>query len=214
MKGGSTDVELRWNHLVSPGQRGFNMGGSTGLEFFRPPLSTTEPNVEARNIRALGNLIEGGVAAFAFVGCVDCVAAHNTVVDPDNWLFRILQETTSTGPYTFEPAARGLVRNNLFRFEDAELSTHVNIGGNTDPDSFEFRNNLWYAADVPGASEPSLPSPETGGIYGEDPLLQPGGTLATGSPAAGAGLAQPWLAGDRAGDCYGSPPSIGSDEVP
>ncbi|MHC4946797.1 MAG: right-handed parallel beta-helix repeat-containing protein [Planctomycetota bacterium] len=90
-KGGSSDIEIRGCHLRDAGQRGVNMGGSTGTQFFRPPLSPTEPNVEASDIRVLGNLIEGGVTAVAFVGCVDSVAAGNTIVDPDNWLFRILQ---------------------------------------------------------------------------------------------------------------------------
>ncbi|HUP23868.1 MAG TPA: right-handed parallel beta-helix repeat-containing protein [Thermoanaerobaculia bacterium] len=213
VKGGSSDIELRWNHLVSPGQRGFNMGGSTGFEFFRPPLSTTEPNAEARRILALGNLIEGGVAAFAFVGCVDCVAAHNTIVEPDNWLFRILQETLTSGSFEFEPSRNGLVRNNLFYFVRGDISTHLNIGPNTDPASFQFRNNLWFAADDPGQSQPSLPSVEIGGVYGQDPLLEPDGSIPGASPAAGAGHAQPWLGGDRAGSCYLSPPSIGAYEV-
>jgi len=35
-KGGSEDLEIRWNHMVDAGQRAVNMGGSTGFEFFRP----------------------------------------------------------------------------------------------------------------------------------------------------------------------------------
>lgn len=213
-KGGSADVELRWNHLVSPGERGFNLGGSTGTAFFRPPLSTTEPNAEARNLRAVGNLIEGGRAAIAFVGCVDCVAAHNTVIDPWRWPLRILQETTSGGGYLFEPARDGIVENNLFYFEDDVVAAHVNVGGGTDAPSFEFAHNLWYAWDAPGASVPSLPAPETGGVYGQDPGFLPGFRIPPASPAAGAGQGGPWLAGDRDGRCYAAPPAIGAHEAP
>lgn len=213
-KGGSSDVELRWNTLVSPGARGFNLGGSTGFAFFRPPLSTTVANAEARNLRAVGNLIVGGDTPFAFVGCVDCVAAHNTVVNPSTWLMRILQETTSGGGFTFEAAANGQVVNNLFYFEDGDISTHLNIGPNTAPATFDFAHNLWYAWDASGASAPTLPSAEVGGIYGQDPLLGAGWQIPGGSPAAGTGAAQVWLTGDRLGGCYAAPPSIGAHEAP
>jgi hypothetical protein len=212
-KGGSADLEIRWNHLISPGARGLNLGGSTGFAFFRPPLSTTAANAEARRLEAIGNLIVGGDAAVAFVGCVDCVAAHNTVVNPATWLMRILQETTSSGGFTFEPAANGQVVNNLFYFEDGDLSTHLNIGPNTSPATFDFAHNLWFAWDSPGASTPTLPAAESGGLYGQDPLLAVDGQIPGGSPAAGAGAAQAWLAGDRLGGCYASPPAIGAHEA-
>lgn len=213
-KGGSADLEIRWNHLSAPGARGFNLGGSTGFSFFRPPLSTTAPNAEARRLVAVGNLIEGGDTPFAFVGCVDCVAAHNTVVNPASWLLRILQETTTGGGFTFEPAANGQLVNNLFFFEDGDISTHVNIGPNTAPATFDFAHNLWFAWDAPGSSTPVLPSAETGGIYGQDPLLETGFTIPAASPATGAGAAQAWSSGDRRGFCYGDPPSVGAFEVP
>ncbi len=213
-KGGSADLEMRWNTLVSPGARGFNLGGSTGFPYFRPPLATTAPNAEARSLRAIGNLIVGGDTPFAFVGCVDCVVAHNTVVNPATWLMRILQETTSGGGFTFEPAANGQVVNNLFYFEDGDISTHVNIGPNTAPATFDFAHNLWFAWDAPGASTPTLPSAEVGGIYGEDPQLTAEWGIPGTSPAAGAGAAQAWLSGDRLGNCYGSPPGIGAHEAP
>jgi len=103
-KGGSENIEIRANHIVNGGDRALNLGGSTGFEYFRPPLSTTSPNVEARSISAVANLIEGSMAAVAFVGCVDCVAANNTIVDPSRWVVRVLQETTSSGEYDFLPA--------------------------------------------------------------------------------------------------------------
>ena len=30
------------------------------------------------------------MAAIAFVGCVDCAAINNTIVDPEHWVLRIL----------------------------------------------------------------------------------------------------------------------------
>jgi len=212
-KGGSTDIEIRANHLVNAGERGVNLGGSTGFTFFRPPLSQTEPNVEASDIRVIANVIEGGTTALAYVGCVDCLVANNTIIDPDNWLFRILQETTTSGGYDFLPASNGRFINNLVYFEQSALSTYVNIGANTDPSSFQFANNLWYAHDNPGNSQPNLPTTEQAGVVGSDPAFTTGYEIGSSSPAAAAGIALPEVTADYTGACYGSPPSIGAHEA-
>lgn len=219
-KGGSEDLEIRHNVMREAGERAVNMGGSTGLEFFRPPLTLPGPNFEARDIRVVANLIIGGQAALAFVGCVDCLAADNTIVRPHNWIFRILQETVDTDGYTFLPASDGVFRNNLVVFDRSDLSTYVNIGGDTDPASFTIANNLWFAADDPAQSDPSgdLPAPESGGVVGQDPALVDlaGGDhrLTAASPAVGAGLAPAAAAHDLDGNCWRDPPSIGAHELP
>jgi hypothetical protein len=216
-KGGSFDIEIRGNRFVDAGERGVNMGGSTDFEFFRPPLSTTEPNFEASDIRVIANVFEGGTTPFGFVGCVGCLAANNTIVDPTNWLFRILQEATSTDEYDFLPAGNCEAVNNLFYFDRSQISTYVNIGPDTDAPSFAFTSNLWYAHDDPGSSDPSgdLPAQETGGIVGQDPQLQsPDHDIPASSPAAGAGTPVPGVHTDVAGRCYSTPPSIGAYEVP
>ena len=216
-KGGSEDIEIRQCLLDNGGERGVNMGGSTGFEFFRPPLSSISPNVEARDIRVVGNVIVGGFAALAFVGCVDCLAANNTIVDPDHWVLRILQETVSGGGYVFEPASNGRYANNLVYFDSTTLATTVNVGPDTDAASFAFATNLWYAHDDPGQSAPTdLPVAESGGIVGQDPqLTNPGAgdyTIGASSPAAGAGTALGAQYVDYTGKCFGSPPSIGAFE--
>jgi len=216
-KGGSDDIEIRWCTMTEAGQRAVNMGGSTGLEFFRPPVSTTEPNFEARNIRVVSNIIVGSVAPIAYVGCVDCLVSGNTIVTPHNWIIRILQETVSTPTHTFLPCQGGRFENNLVYFDRSDLSTYVNIGGNTSPATFAFTNNLWYAYDNPAASGPSLPVPQTSAVIGVDPRLfaPASGIYAIGpaSPAAGAGLAPPAATGDITGRCYATPPSIGAYEA-
>jgi hypothetical protein len=211
-KGGSEDLEIRWNHMSDAGERTVNMGGSTGFEFFRPPLSTSEPNFEARNIRVVANVIEGANASLAFVGCVDCAVVNNTIIDPENWIFRILQETTSTNEYSFLPCGDNLVQNNLIVFNRSELSTYVNIGPNVDAESFRFVTNLWYARDNPSSSAPSLPVSESGGIIGRDPMLSESFGLGAGSPAVQAGAVWDGLLGDLSGACYAVPPSIGALE--
>jgi hypothetical protein len=126
-------------------------------------------------------------------------------------MVRILQETTSQAGYTFEPAQDGLVANNIFYFERGSIRADVNVGPNAAPETFEFRNNLWYAHDQPGQSAPVLPVPEAGGIAGEDPRLGPSQEISPESPAFMAG-APVGLSSDLVGACYRSPPSIGARE--
>ena len=217
VKGGSEDILIYANDMWNSGERAINIGGSTGFEYFRPPLSTTQPNYEARNIRVIANVFEGSVTPMAFVGAVDSIAANNTIVDPTNWLMRILQETTTSGAYVFLESGNNTVVNNLFYFNRADLSSEdINIGPDTAPETFTFSNNLWYAHDDPAQSEPDLPVSETAGIVGIDPQLVNPSTgnfhLQEGSLAAGSGLPLASVEYDYEGIKYNDPPSIGAFE--
>jgi hypothetical protein len=213
-KGGSEAIEIRRNLFVNAGERAVNLGGSTGTDFFRPPLSTTAPNVEARNIRVIANVIEGGTSAVAFVGCVDCIASQNTIVAPTNWVVRILQETVTGGGYTFLESQGGHFVNNIV-VTGSGLRTEVNVGANTLPATFEFKNNLWYDQDDPGSSTPSLPVTESGGVVGQNPAFssQTDFSIGATSPAAGAGATPSDTGGDFDGKCWASPPSTGAFEA-
>jgi hypothetical protein len=218
-KGGSDDIELRANWVLDGGARAFNLGGGTGDAFFRPSLSTTQANFEARNIRAIANVIIGSVTPIGFVGCVDCLVANNTIIDPQNWLLRILQEHVSDDTYTFLPASNGRFINNVVYFSRADLSSSdVNIGPNTDAPSFVFLHNLWFAHDNPAASAPQmLPSDEVQAIHGQDP----GFTNAVGqnfhigssSAAANTGLALVEVQSDYDAHAYAATPSRGAFEM-
>ncbi|MCA9670269.1 MAG: right-handed parallel beta-helix repeat-containing protein [Myxococcales bacterium] len=169
-KGGSVDIDIKNNWFEDAGERSVNMGGSTGLTFFRPPLSQSADNAEAINIRVLANVFVGSTVPFAFVGCDSCLAAHNTIVSPTKWLLRILQETTTGGGYTFVPARKGLLYNNIFYFARADVATAINIGPDTDANSFGFEHNTWYAHDAPPQdSTPNFPVSTTGTTAGIDP---------------------------------------------
>ncbi len=216
-KGGSEDVEVRWCTFVNAGLRSVNIGGSTGFAFFRPPLSETTPNFEARNIRVLGNVFVGSDSPIAFVGSVHCIVAQNTIVNPTRWLLRILQETTSSPPHVFLPCGDSIFESNLLFFSRALLSTHINVGGNTAPATFSFARNLWYAHDNPAQSTPALPSPELQGVYGVNPMLvapmKGDLRLQSASPAAHAGGPQ-HVPGDHDLLCWCEPPAIGAYEWP
>lgn len=217
-KGGTYDLEIRGCTFEDAGQRGINIGGSTGFAYFRPPLSTTEPNAEARDVRVVANVFGNAVTPFAFSGAVDCLVAHNTIVGDDlKWLFRILQATTGADGYTFLETQRCRVLNNVFRFDRGRLSTYVNIGPNTQGATYEIAGNLWYAADAPARSEPTnLPVAETGGIYGREPFVDGAQAprITAASPCRGAGGPVDGVHGDFDGRCYADPPSIGAFAAP
>jgi hypothetical protein len=215
-KGGSEDIEIRWNTFTNGGARAINIGGSTGFEFFRPPLSTNTPNFESKNIRVIANLFRGSDTPVAYVGTVNSLVANNTFIQPTRWLMRILQETVSGGGYTFLPCGNNQFINNLVYFDRSQISTYVNIGANTDAASFGFANNLWYAFNQPNQSQPSLPSPETNGVYTLNPLFVNAAagdfSVLTNSPAAGKGKELTGVRADALERCYANPPTIGAYE--
>lgn len=223
MKGGSYNIELRWNRITNNTFRAVNFGGSSGFEFFRPPLSTTSINYEARDMRAVANIIEDSTAPVTMAGCIGCYVVNNTIVNPHTFVFRILQETTSTGAYQFAPSSNGLIFNNLIYFNRPDIAEFVNVGPDTASTTFQIRNNLWYAYNNPAQSTPSgLPVPESGGIYGQNPnfvSLDTGNySISAASPAARAGvtvgsLFDRYAKGDFAGSCWAVPPSIGAFEA-
>ena len=216
-KGGSEDIEIRWNRFLNGGGRAINIGGSTGFQFFRPPLSTTTSNFEAKNIRVIANLFRGSDAPVAFVGTVNSLAANNTIVEPRRWILRILQETVSGGGYTFLPCGNNQFVNNLVYFDRTQLSTYVNIGANTDAASFGFAHNLWFAFNQPSQSRPTLPSAEANGVYGSNPLFRDAASgdfsLPANSPAAGKGKKLATVKADLRERCYADPPTIGGFEA-
>ncbi len=178
-KGGSQYLEISQNKFKNGGQRTLNLGGSTGLAFFRPQNAT----FEAADINVFANVIIGSTAAIAFVGCVRVNVVNNTIINPSNWIIRILQETVDIN--RFLPCGNNVVKNNIIYF--GTLSTHVNVGSNTAPTTFIFSNNLWYRNTNPGTSAPNLPVTEIDPINGQNPqfidLQNDNFGLMTGSPA-------------------------------
>jgi hypothetical protein len=216
-KGGSEDIEIRASKFLRAGGRAINIGGSTGFKFFRPPLSMSSANFEAKNIRVIANTFEGSDAPVAFVGAVQSLIVNNTFIEPTRWVARILQETTSKDGYEFLPCGNNEFSNNLVWYRREAISTHVNVGGNTEPASFKFAHNLWYANDQPENSKPLLPVAEVNGIIGQDPKLKDAAArdyqVAPDSPAAGKGKKFEAVKADLLGRCYADPPTIGAFEA-
>jgi len=161
-KGGSSEIVIRRCMFIHAAHRGVQMGGSTGMPFFRPRGTT----YEAKDITVEGCAFVGCEAPVAYVGVDGAVVRYNTFYRPSKWIARILQETTAEG---FVPCRKGRFERNLVVFRRADVSTFVNIGPHTQPETFTFADNLWYCEDRPQASKPELPVAESGGVYGVDP---------------------------------------------
>jgi hypothetical protein len=210
-KGGTRFIRIEQNSFIDGGQRALNLGGSTGLEFFRP-LDATH---EAADLMVTGNVFVGSVTPMAYVGSVRVSVTNNTIINPERWVFRILQETVD--PNRFEPCGNNIFQNNLVVFRST-ISRHVNIGGNTAPQTFLLRNNLWYNVDNPSASKPQeVQLMESNALYGIDPELESYQNgdyrLKSSSPAIGKGFSTGESMKDHDGKPFVNPPSIGAFEA-
>jgi hypothetical protein len=210
-KGGTQFIRIERNTFIDGGERALNLGGSTGLAFFRPQ----DARFEAADLTVVANLFVRSVTPIAYVGSLRVSVTNNTIIDPQRWVFRILQETVD--PSRFAPCGNNTFQNNLVVFRST-ISRHVNMGANTDPSSFTLRNNLWYNVDAPSSSRPQEAQlTETSSLYGNDPLLR---GYANGdyrpqasSPVKGAGIATPDALQDLVGRNFAIPPSIGAYEA-
>ena len=209
-KGGTQFIRMQRNVFKNVEQRALNLGGSTGLEFFRPPLS--DPIVdafEAADLEVFSNVFIGSRAPIAYVGAVRVKVYNNTFFAPDNWVIRILQENTTPG---FLTCSDNEFRNNIVYLPN-DL-TEVNIGPNTAAETFLFSNNLWFNASNSNWT-PGLPVTDVNQQI-DNPLFEninnENFRIAANSPAVGFGipLAQPSTDFDQ--NDFQQPPSIGAFE--
>jgi len=171
-KGGSQNVRIADCEFHEAGQRAVNAGGSTDLRYFRPAVKDeAAPGSlsEALGIQIERCLFVGGDCAVAFVGSDRVTVQQCTIVRPTFWAFRILQETTDP---RFGPSRRGTIGRNLIIWDGSSLKDLFNIGPDTDPASFIFEDNLWWAEGVEEQPELVMPGqmafPQVTGV---DPRL-------------------------------------------
>ncbi len=158
-KGGSSQVLIDNCRFIHGGERPLNIGGSTGLNLFRP----AHAKYEAKEIVVRNNRIEGSSCAAAFVGVDGAEFTGNTILYPEKWIFRILQETTDAG---YSRTRNVIIKENRIVFRRSQVQIEINIGGGTEPETFQFTGNHWLAEDNPQASKPRLPTTEANGTYG------------------------------------------------
>lgn len=210
VKGGSAHIRIERNFFRNAGQRTLNLGGSTGLAYFRPDTA----HYEAANIQVYSNIIVGSWAAVAYVGSVNVEVVNNTIYLPENWVIRILQETVD--PERFLECGDNSFINNIVYMNNG-LSTETNIGPNTRPETFTFSHNLWYNTDNTAWNGPNIPVDDEFIILNEDPGFENPETgnfvISPASPAAGSGsyTGAPQL--DYLEANFANPPSIGAIEA-
>lgn len=162
-KGGSEQITIRRCRFEDAGGRAINIGGSTGLDYFRPKPQ----GYEAKDITVEDCTLVGSMAAIAFVGVDGATVRHNTIYRPTRWVVRILQENQDK---SFVPCRNGRFENNLIAFRADEVRATVNVGGGTAPDTFAFQKNVWVCLDRPSATRQlvQLPTKEVNGRYDID----------------------------------------------
>ncbi len=205
-KGGTSEIEILRNTFKNGGARAMNLGGSTGLAFFRPQNATTE----ADRIKVIANVIEGSEAAIAFVGCRNIHVSNNTIVRPRKWILRILQETVD--PTRFLPCGENSFFNNLVII-DQNVTVEANIGPNTAPETFLFDHNLWWKIGNTNWIGPNLPGTVKNNIIA-DPMIMQNSTymIPSSSPAIARGLSYTNTVLDIENHPFNDPPSVGAYE--
>jgi len=140
------------NVFLDGSSRCIQFGGAGGVDGW-----------EGHDMVAMGNVIDGGEAAAAYVSCQTCELSYNTIVDPTKWVMRILNEGgwAETGTNTF--------KRNLVVY--GPLSSIQNVGSGTRPETFTYAENYWYNRLDPAASIPALPGGQTDPAGGTDPQL-------------------------------------------
>ena len=133
-KGGSRDIVIQRCRFENAGSRSVNIGGSTGLEFFRPKVD----GYEAKDITVEDCTFIGSSAPICFVGVDGATVRYNTIYRPERYVVRILQESQGS---QFIPCRNGVFSNNLIAFRSDETLGTTNIGGGTAPDTFKFTHN-------------------------------------------------------------------------
>ncbi len=130
-KGGSAKITIRRCRFDHAGGRAVNIGGSTGLAFFRP----RDASDEAKNITVEDCTFIGLIAPIAFVGVDGATVRYNTIYRPKKWLIRILQESQQP---RFAPCRNGSFHNKLIAFRADEARRLVNIGEGEQVIDFKF----------------------------------------------------------------------------
>jgi len=165
-KGGTSQVQVLGCTFREAGARALNLGGSTGLDYFRLP----DAGYEAQDLRVEGCRFEGSEAPLAFVGVDRAVVRRCTFLRPRAWVLRILQESRGE---RFVPCRAGVFEENVVVLAPG-LRRLVNVGEGTSPESFVFRRNLWFVAGGGADRRASeLPVREEQGSWGQDPGLDP-----------------------------------------
>ena len=167
VKGGSKSIIMRANRIELPAGKGraLQAGGQTDEEFFR--FVSGDKGYEANDVVMEGNVVIGGASAISWVNIDGGIAHRNLVVRPGTWVLRILNENPG-GRYVVTRNGRFHDNRIVFNPREKGFNSPVNIGDQTEPQTFQFARNAWINVADPttDGSRPKLPVAETEGVYG------------------------------------------------
>ncbi|HEV7555959.1 MAG TPA: hypothetical protein VGO00_10910, partial [Kofleriaceae bacterium] len=181
--GGSDDVEIRQSKFTTAGLRAVWIGGNSLETEFRPPLVNATGNYEAANIRVFDNVINtaSGGTAIACSLCTSSAIAANYIYGQYSYIVRLIDEHGPVGGFSFVASGGIRMADNAMEVTGDPYGFRVETG--TDGSQCTFANNLWYEVDAPANSMPTLPTPESNGIYGVPSGYDLDGQLCTGAAA-------------------------------
>ena len=220
LKGGSSDLFFAWNEIFDQTAVGnvLQLGESTGPQYFQP----LDAAFEGLRLVAFGNLLHDLVGPpFAFEGCKDCAALHNTA-----W--------ATTGPQLvrFLPGAAGQSSGATVSLpEGCRFAGNIVVGGqeagaslNADPQNHGPNDVVDYNVFLkPGSLNwwGDIPQDMAHSTYAEDPQLSAQGVPGNvglvdgkGPPDIGALPFASLFVRDHAGKCISLPADIGAIDVP
>ncbi len=155
-KGGTHDISIQRNLFINGGARTLNLGGSTGMQFFRP----IDAPFEARRLKVQANIFIGSPAPITFIGSDSVIVSNNNIVLPDKWVMRILQENNHE---RLIQCGDNVFANNII-YVNSDVNVTANIGPNTRSETFIFESNNWYNVDD-SSWQPNLPSEDLSPTY-------------------------------------------------
>lgn len=165
-KGGSSDIVIHANRFIDVTARSVNLGGHTGEPFFRP----LDAPYEAARIQVLSNIIyRSGDTAIAFTGCIECVAAHNTIIDPQGHIVRLLEEHPERAV-----GRDGRFVNNIVAFRQQDMKGFLGIDYGSKPEALLSGWNFWVARDSDAFHDPKHDSrllAEASSLFGVEPVF-------------------------------------------
>jgi len=209
-KGGTKNIRISRNLFINGGLRALNIGGSTGMEYFRP----LDAPAESEEIIVFANIFFGSQAPFAYVGTRNSKVINNTIINPEKWVIRILRENNDA---QMEFDAGNEFSNNIVYLSNAAASPSINIGPNALSESYSFRNNLWYNHENVDWISPNVPVSELNSIRGIDPrftnLADSNLIPEQNSVIKGAAYVNNYAKYDYFGNKFSNPPSIGAIEI-
>jgi len=214
---GTTSVRFERNLVVGCGaiDAALRIGEAGGVNFHCPGDNWT-----ARDIKVYSNIVIGGRAAFTIGQAQQCRIVHNTFVNPQQFVFRILGEQPQ-----FRCDSNSIINNIFYLTATRYFNGSTGSGTNIDYGSHVLDHNLFFFTLDPNWQPNPFGGPYdieelagiqlTGNIVG-DPLFvdldRRDMRLRSGSPAIGNGAVVGEPITDFFGRPFRTPPSVGAVE--